>query len=311
LCPESIEHKKIKEIVLGKLKEMFGTGLNEYPHGGHINDVYVTTSNFGDIFVENIWTSTKRNFEHDLIILHRSPANTKILIVNPQILKKPNLCNEFEKTRMSETGRFVAVSNMIDGSKILNDQQFVDEEFPRIVRELVKKALSRISITPSDIVLSIGEWQTQSTFKVHNRTDEVYYEIWVKLIVEGLNVTNKDIEIEIVKPRDEVKVNLGKIEWSADIARFNGTDETGNSVIYLLIASLNPKDTVTFFARNRKNMKHSGSYQTRLVLTVAGLSQKPASMVTKKNAMGKNFTPPEKFKLESVSFRLKKTSETF
>jgi hypothetical protein len=308
MCPESIEHKKIKEIVLGKLKEMFGTGLNEYPHGGHINDVYVTTPNFGDIFVENIWTSTKRNFEHDLIILHRSPANTKILIVNPKILKTQTLCNEFEKTRMSETGRFVAVSDMIDGSKILNDQQFIDEEFPRIVKELVKKTLARISITPNTIVLSAGEWQTQSTFKVHNRTDEVYYEIWVKLVVEGLNVTNKDVEIEIVRPKDEVKVKLGNIEWSADITRLNGIDERGNSVIYLLIASLNPKDTITFFARNRKNMKHAGLYQTKLVLSVAGLSQKPASVITKKNAMGKNFTPPEKFKLESVSFKLKKIS---
>jgi hypothetical protein len=311
LCPESIEHKKIKEIVLGKLKEMFGTGLNEYPHGGQINDAYVTTPNFGDIFVENVWTSAKKNFEHDLIILHRSPANVKILIANPKILKNQKLCNEFEKTKMAETSRFVAVSNMIDGSKILNDPQFVNEEFPRIVSELVKKALSKISITPDTIVLSTGEWQTQSTFKVHNRADEVYYEIWAKLIVEGLNVINKDVEIEFVRPKDEVKVKLSKIEWSADIMRFDGTDEAGNSVIYLLIASINPKDTVTFLARNVKTMKQSGLYQTKLVLTVAGLSQKPASIVSNKKTIGKNFVPPEKFKLERISFRLKKTSESF
>jgi len=311
LCPETKEHAKIKEIVLKKLKELYGTGLKEYPHGGHINDVYIVTPNFGDIFVENIWTSTKSNFQHDLIILHRSPANVKILIVNPKIIKDKNLCREFKKTQMAETGRLIAVSDMIDGSKILNDPEFVKDEFPRIVQGLVRKVLSRISITPKTIALSIGKWQKQSTFNVHNRTEEVYYEIWVKLIVEGLNVNNKEIEIEIVRPKEGIKVKLGKIEWSTDIMRFNGTDETGNSVIYLLIANLNPKETVTFLIRNRKTVTLSGLYQIKVILSVAGFSQKPATIVTKEDQMGKSFAPPEKFKLEGVSFRLRKSSEIF
>ncbi len=91
MCPETEEHGKIKEIVLKKLKEMYGAGLKEYPQGGQINDVYIVTPNQGEIFVENIWTSTSYHFQRDLNILHRSPANIKILIANPMIISMNSL----------------------------------------------------------------------------------------------------------------------------------------------------------------------------------------------------------------------------
>lgn len=119
------------------MKDIYGIGLKEYPSSGHFNDVFIITPNRIEIFVETIWTSTKSNFQRDLNILHRSTASVKILIVNPNILKNTSLRKDFEKTRISERQRGIAISDMIDGSQILNDPEFVNVRFVEIVKELV------------------------------------------------------------------------------------------------------------------------------------------------------------------------------
>jgi hypothetical protein len=159
------------------------------------------------------------------------------------------------------------------------------------------------------MLLGIGNWQTQSMFKVHNRTDEVHYQIWVKLTIDGLNVTTRDIEVEMVRPKDEIKAKVGNIELSTGVVRYNCTDQTGNKAILLLIADLNPKETLSFVLRNKNLEPSSVLFQTKLNLSVVGLSQKPATVFTKKGEAGMSFTPPEKLRLEGVAFRLKKTSE--
>ena len=75
MSPETEEHRKIKEIVLGKLKEDYGAGLAEYPNVGNVNDAYVVASDGTAIFVENVWTSKRANFYRDLTILQRTDAN--------------------------------------------------------------------------------------------------------------------------------------------------------------------------------------------------------------------------------------------
>jgi len=150
MAPESEEHMKIKKFVLDKLRKMYGSGLKEYPDEGTITDIMAVTSDGISIFVENVWTSTKSNFQRDLNILHRSNANVKIFIINPEILSKKSLEREFEKTRMTEIKKGYHVYKMIDGSRRLNDPQFVEINFCKIVEELVSDA--RINIRTRESV---------------------------------------------------------------------------------------------------------------------------------------------------------------
>lgn len=119
------------------IKETFGAGLTEYPDSGHINDVIVVTNNGIKIFVENVWTSTRRNFERDINILHRSDAKVKLLIVNPKILSDKKLVRSFEKTKLSERLKGVAISDMIDGSKLLLGSETEINNFKATVQKLV------------------------------------------------------------------------------------------------------------------------------------------------------------------------------
>jgi hypothetical protein len=149
MSPESEEHSKIKEIVLENLRSKYGSGLKEYPDSGSINDVKVVTGDGISIFIENVWTSKKTNFDRDLNILLRSRDNVKILVVNPDILREGSLVREFQKTLMTEREKGFQVSPMIDGSKILNDPDYVQNEFGKIVAELVAEARKRSDDKPA------------------------------------------------------------------------------------------------------------------------------------------------------------------
>ena len=140
MSPESAEHQQIKKIVLDKLKMTYGAGLIEYADSGHRNDITIVTNDGIKIFIENAWTSTRHNFNRDLTIFHRSDAKVNILIVNPGFLEKEDVVRDYEKTKMSERERGVAISDMIDGFRILSDPDYVDQDFGRMVNGLVEEA---------------------------------------------------------------------------------------------------------------------------------------------------------------------------
>jgi len=125
------------------LKEIFRSGLTEYPQSGNINDVYSVTGEGIRIFVEIAWTPSKSNFLRDLNILHRSTADVKIFIVNPKILQKPTLIREYIKTQNSEREKGSTVSDMIDGSLILNNSDFANGEFVQTIKKLVAAQKAR------------------------------------------------------------------------------------------------------------------------------------------------------------------------
>jgi len=137
MSAETMEHKKIKEMVTTALSENFGIGLREYPDCGNVADGCIVTMDGIKIFVEVVWTPTENNFNRDLNILHRSDAGVKIFIVNPKLLQKPVVVREFVKTQMAEMKKGSAVSDMIDGLKILNDPDFINGEFIATVKRLI------------------------------------------------------------------------------------------------------------------------------------------------------------------------------
>jgi hypothetical protein len=90
-----------------------------------------------EIFVENVWTSSKGNFYRDLHILRNSGAQVKIFIVNPDIINDKLFEREYDKARISERKRGIAISSLINGSMILNNPEFMDQEFTETVDKLV------------------------------------------------------------------------------------------------------------------------------------------------------------------------------
>lgn len=289
MCPQTEAHKTIKEIVLKKLRETYGSGLTEYPDSGNIIDICIIAFANTKIFVEVIW---KGNFEHDLNILHNSDAQIKIVIVNPQILGNKKLIRGFQKTQMSEKKRGVQISDMIDGQKILESPQFRDEEFPRIVKELVESS-APIMVNPSVITLTGGGWISHSIFKVFNKADQPYYQINIELTTENPAVPLDKILIEPEKPNEFSTTTIGVLKISG-LFGVTIINEQGHPHRSLILPSIDPKQTITF-----KLTDNFSKSKTNVLLEVKSFSKEPTKAISrrikiKRDAAG-NIIFPEKF----------------
>jgi hypothetical protein len=127
-----------------KLDEWFGISLDEYQSSGHELDVISVTTNGVKLMVEVIWTPTPGNFFRDLTTMHQSDAKIKIVIVNEKILSKENIVREFRKAQISEAQKGVIVSPMINGTKILSDENYLNTDVKKQITELLSD--SRLSI---------------------------------------------------------------------------------------------------------------------------------------------------------------------
>ena len=127
-----------------KLNEWFGVSISEYQSSGHELDVLSVSTNGVKLMVEIIWTPTGGNFYRDMSIFYQSDAQIKVLIVNKEILSNRNLVREFQKARVSETEKGYTISPLVDGSRILSDENYLNTDVKNLIIDLISE--SRISI---------------------------------------------------------------------------------------------------------------------------------------------------------------------
>jgi hypothetical protein len=164
-----------------------------------------------------------------------------------------------------------------------------------------------ISVSPGAIILAAQDWRARSLFKIHNRTNEIYYQVWVKLTIDTVDIHTKDISIDLAKPKDELHMKIGTITISGDIMRFNCTDQAGNRAIFLLLANLNPGEISSFVLTNNSLYTPSASTKPKAFIGVCGFARKPApTLFQPGKKVAFSFKPPEAIKLESISVLMKR-----
>lgn len=137
---ETEQHKSLKLLLNNKLEEWFGASLSEYYDDGHELDVFAVSIKGITIMIEIIWTPTPANFYRDMMIFYDSDAKIKILIVNQEIFTKDDLVRKFKKTRIKETQRGFIVSNMINGNLLLEDENYLNNDFKSLIINLLTDA---------------------------------------------------------------------------------------------------------------------------------------------------------------------------
>jgi hypothetical protein len=213
MSPETEEHRRIKEIVSDFLTMQYDSTLNEYPDSGNISDVMAVTNDGISVFVENVWTSSKNNFQRDLNILQRSTAEVKIFIVNPKILQDVSLRREFVKTRMTEKKKGFQVSGMIDGSKVLNEPDYVAKEFRKIVMKLVTEASKKKS-EPRIIKRNNQSQLKHSKHILLTRSNYQGLDYWDKeMMIENLLLHGND-ELETKSVMQHFETGYNNEVWS-------------------------------------------------------------------------------------------------
>jgi hypothetical protein len=139
---QSKEHLQIKEKIQSKTAKWYGSSLSEYYDSGHIDDVCCIV-NKKKILVEIIWDATRENFYRDMNLVQTSDATIKLVVVNPEFLMEPKfetLRKEFTKTKMAMEKRGERVSELINGTSILANEEFLDVDFRQILETMLKMA---------------------------------------------------------------------------------------------------------------------------------------------------------------------------
>jgi hypothetical protein len=135
---ESAEHKKIKDLISEKLKEWIGASIREYPSSGHELDVFAVTLEGISIYVEIIWSDSRLHFFEDMNMLQQSDAEVKLAIASPAVLNREEYQREFAKVAVSQRRIGVAMhGDLIDGTKLIQDEKFLTTEFKDVVLSLV------------------------------------------------------------------------------------------------------------------------------------------------------------------------------
>ncbi len=172
-----------------------------------------------------------------------------------------------------------------------------------------KKFRAPVIISPKRISLKAQPWNIKTTFHVQNRTEEVLFDIWVKLYGENCDLRTGDIKIN---PKDgkpfssaNLSAKISNISISYDFIRMDGVDSIGNKCIFFVIYSLDPHTTQTFtiditVATNEYTKK------SRILLRVARHAKTPAQVLSRKNEAAFPFPPPENFTAKSIALLMKR-----
>lgn len=148
---ETEQHRKLKEVMRKKLENWFGASIVEYPSSGHELDVFSVSPKGIKLMVEIMWTPTPTNFYRDLSLLLQSDAKIKVLVVNKSIFSNPKLVREFQKARISEITKGCKVSNMLDGNRILEDENYVESEMYEHLKALIDESEISIEVEIEEI----------------------------------------------------------------------------------------------------------------------------------------------------------------
>jgi hypothetical protein len=164
-----------------------------------------------------------------------------------------------------------------------------------------------ISIKPSTIFLGSGKWKVDRAIQIHNRTNEILYQVWTKFIFDTKEVTPDDIEIKILNMKEQLELETGKAVISGDIFNIIGVDERGNNSLYLQISSINPNEVISIRLKNKLNKELSSAKNHILYPVILRFSNEPEYTGTSDNGeIQINFTPPENLRLKSFGVLIKK-----
>lgn len=141
---ESAEHLQIKNIVGEKLQEWLGASLGEYPSSGHELDVYAVTDDGIRVYAEIIWSTSRTHFLSDMSMIQQSDADIKLVIGSTAVVRNRSFTRDFRKVVISERSKgHIVYGTIVDGSQILGDSHFLDQEFKKLISKLVNDARNK------------------------------------------------------------------------------------------------------------------------------------------------------------------------
>lgn len=162
-----------------------------------------------------------------------------------------------------------------------------------------------VAVSPRQIKLNAQQWNVKSVFNIHNRTQEILYNIYLKLVIEGCREKSENIEIGPKTGAGLISANLSNISVNFDLVRMNAIDSKGKECVCLILYSLTPETTESF-VMNFKSDRPTDTNRARIVLKVISHSKEPAPLLSKDGGIAFPFKFPENLTLKGISLLVRK-----
>lgn len=163
-----------------------------------------------------------------------------------------------------------------------------------------------IAITPDQLDIGNSEWKSKGIFKVHNKTDHVLFNVFIKLTFD-VNINFNFISISPTKLKEELNSMAGPIQIINDILRIDGLDKDGNKAIFLRLLNIDPSETLTFILQKDTEQNKRNKVIKANVFLI-DYEYEPASVLEKYNESAISLKFPEDFQVKTIHPILRKTN---
>lgn len=162
-----------------------------------------------------------------------------------------------------------------------------------------------ITVSPSTSRVATGAWLTKTVVTVANRSDAIYYDVWIKLAFKLVGLTMDDILLDDIALKQQIIEKVGTIEIRGDAWMFLGSDEAGNPGILTLIHSLEPSQTATLALHARDEVvARPGNKSAEVAVSVSSFSPTPeGEFMHTQDKLARSYRFPEVFTIQKTAFK--------
>jgi len=162
-----------------------------------------------------------------------------------------------------------------------------------------------ISVTPSEINLNPlsehSQLKVNSDLTVYNHTDDWYYQIWLKIVIDSPVITTKQITLYL-------RPSLNGKEWvgndpplvSTKVLCFRGLDKDHQKAFLCFIRDLNPKEKYPLKLMSDCPEKLQETQIHKALISIVGFKTEPAQIFEGQGEGAIKYTWPEAFTIEET-----------
>ena len=167
-----------------------------------------------------------------------------------------------------------------------------------------------IVISPNKISLGAKIWKTRSVVTIYNKSDDIWYQIIIKMTVGAGIVTTDDVDVTLSSLQDEYEIDEDNgLAIHSQIFRIDGTNASGEQIAYLWLYSLDPRETKKIVLASRSKIFIPDYHKPEINLLIHDFSQEPANVsIGPDGRTAIPFQAPEEnFKLKHFVLLMRKT----
>jgi hypothetical protein len=165
-----------------------------------------------------------------------------------------------------------------------------------------------ISFTPDVMTILDQGWKHKNQLTIHNKSDQFFHDIWIKLSLALEKIDTSDITIDDYPSHSQSDfsgVTGGGIRMEGHTIVFDAKDPIGRDAIYLNVATLTPYEKLTFTFSLPEARLYDSSSSASATITLLKFSDKPeVKLATKAGEVARSFMLPEACTLVSMRARI-------